>query len=912
MPLGLGYLVALLPEPVLSGVQEVLFWICKLPIFCWIPVLAFWWHYLVGFGYITLAEALSLYLGLVVLMLLHAADVPSAIPTLGTIYNAAMVTSFLSRLGRAARLEYFNPFTAKTSGTSHQADDQTTPFDQSFTKLLTGAQYHLETVGPYARLHLTVHGAAKLLAQDYCGTSDPYVEIYVNDVKKGKSHHQNFTLNPRWNHSAVLDIWSPFSIITLRIMDWDRVSQHDPIGFVDFCVADLEPNGTGLRGWLEVRKMKHMATNAKRRFFQHRRLRDDALSEEENEDEVAADAEGIESVAMEGAEGISPLPVTHLVNNAGMKMLNRRLNSFHFAERKAKLKAGMKAMKSRAKMPNCCSLERRDANAAAVAASSAPPSLAPSPNASPAPSPNLGIGAGKLRFPRLRGHKKAKNAGEVEVSMRLETTCRTDVPKETAGTPVLEVLYTAVLMPSRISDVVKSAEWFACCLPEPIFRDEETWSLASIKMLVEEVVELMDMLLQVLVIPPMNIVLLIVGWYYWPLSVATLLYFWALVYWVSDMLCTLPLFLLVFFVLLRDRTASNWLLAHPAVVPLNRDGFEMVAYLKNSGSMAFWLKRLVKDRGGWIEDRTELKEFAKRLHKDGRPAMKFQELVDSLQEKSWITWQAKAKKCPQCHHVLEFWGNGAIRLDDGWCCYGLRSKNQDSRNGRFCSQGLHCVSGQHLGRQRYHCTKCARRGASLDPPQGDVCGVCARGGRGYYLTSFLDSPTLNQLPMWRSLPVKTLKELIGELEPTLDLARHLVKQVLRYLDHLRDPQNEESYGRVCAVCISSSGALYALRCLMGDSFLSLLFGALKLAILLVGTGAFLLFTGPIRRLRTAYNASRLLARCHRWRLRGGCQRWKFFRPSEGQPQRLNVRVDSLDTLEDASTALFPLSPYGRG
>jgi hypothetical protein len=22
------------------------------------------------------------------------------------------------------------------------------------------------------------------LAQDYCGTSDPYVEIYVNDVKK--------------------------------------------------------------------------------------------------------------------------------------------------------------------------------------------------------------------------------------------------------------------------------------------------------------------------------------------------------------------------------------------------------------------------------------------------------------------------------------------------------------------------------------------------------------------------------------------------------------------------------------------------------------------------------------------------------------------------------------------------------
>ena len=33
---------------------------------------------------------------------------------------------------------------------------------------------------------------------------------------------------------------------------------------------------------------------------------------------------------------------------------------------------------------------------------------------------------------------------------------------------------------------------------------------------------------------------------------------------------------------------------------------------------------------------------------------------------------------------------------------------------------------------------------------------------------------------------------------------------------------------------------------------------------------------------------------------------------QGQPQRLNVRVDSLDTLEDASAALLPLSPYGRG
>ena len=73
------------------------------------------------------------------------------------------------------------------------------------------------------------------------------------------------------------------------------------------------------------------------------------------------------------------------------------------------LPAPRKAMKSRAKMP-CCSPRRDagDAGNAALAASSAPPSLAASPAASPAPSPSLGIGsmaAPKLRFPRLRWGK---------------------------------------------------------------------------------------------------------------------------------------------------------------------------------------------------------------------------------------------------------------------------------------------------------------------------------------------------------------------------------------------------------------------------------------------------------------------------------------------------------------------------
>ena len=53
----------------------------------------------------------------------------------------------------------------------------------------------------------------------------------------------------------------------------------------------------------------------------------------------------------------------------------------------------------------------------------------------------------------------------------------------------------------------------------------------------------------------------------------------------------------------------------------------------------------------------------------------------------------------------------------------------------------------------------------------------------------------------------------------------------------------------------------------------------------VGTSALTVavaYTAPAHPPGTAYTASRLLARCLRWRERGGCQRWKFFRPSQAR------------------------------
>ena len=62
-----------------------------------------------------------------------------------------------------------------------------------------------------------------------------------------------------------------------------------------------------------------------------------------------------------------------------------------------------------------------------------------------------------------------------------------------SSTPLLERL--------RIGEVVEDAEWFACCLPEPIFKENDSWSLASIKLFAEEAVEIIDMLLQAIILP---------------------------------------------------------------------------------------------------------------------------------------------------------------------------------------------------------------------------------------------------------------------------------------------------------------------------------------------------------------------------------------------------------------------------
>lgn len=149
------------------------------------------------------------------------------------------------------------------------------PFEEPFrSRVLDEPERAAETLEPYSILNLTVVSAQSLLACDIDGRSDPFVEVYLNDVLQGKSERKMFTLSPKWNFNIKLEIYSPLSIVHIRVMDHDAITQSDLIGFSEFRVADL-PLDTAVRGWLELRRKRHLHGLAFSRVNRHMTRRDD-------------------------------------------------------------------------------------------------------------------------------------------------------------------------------------------------------------------------------------------------------------------------------------------------------------------------------------------------------------------------------------------------------------------------------------------------------------------------------------------------------------------------------------------------------------------------------------------------------------------------------------------------------------
>ncbi|MEQ2202499.1 Synaptotagmin-6 [Xenoophorus captivus] len=78
--------------------------------------------------------------------------------------------------------------------------------------------------------------AVDLPAKDLCGTSDPYVKVYLlPDRKKFQTRVHRKTLNPTFNESFQFPV--PYDELPIRklhmsVFDFDRFSRHDMIGEV--------------------------------------------------------------------------------------------------------------------------------------------------------------------------------------------------------------------------------------------------------------------------------------------------------------------------------------------------------------------------------------------------------------------------------------------------------------------------------------------------------------------------------------------------------------------------------------------------------------------------------------------------------------------------------------------------------
>eukprot|EP01095_Lingulamoeba_sp_RSL-Kostka_P005700 TRINITY_DN1723_c0_g1_i2.p1 TRINITY_DN1723_c0_g1~~TRINITY_DN1723_c0_g1_i2.p1 ORF type:complete len:371 (-),score=131.29 TRINITY_DN1723_c0_g1_i2:107-1219(-) len=91
------------------------------------------------------------------------------------------------------------------------------------------------------KITITLIAAQNLAAKDMSGTSDPYIEVKLqnNEEKvlyKSKKIMKN--LNPKWSESFTID-GDKNSVIIFDLFDWDRFSKDDFLGRVCVSIADI-------------------------------------------------------------------------------------------------------------------------------------------------------------------------------------------------------------------------------------------------------------------------------------------------------------------------------------------------------------------------------------------------------------------------------------------------------------------------------------------------------------------------------------------------------------------------------------------------------------------------------------------------------------------------------------------------
>lgn len=75
------------------------------------------------------------------------------------------------------------------------------------------------------------------------GTIDPYAEVLVNGIMKGRTAPKESTLNPVWNEAIYVAVTSPNQKITIEVMDVEYASADRSLGKFDVMITDMCKKG---------------------------------------------------------------------------------------------------------------------------------------------------------------------------------------------------------------------------------------------------------------------------------------------------------------------------------------------------------------------------------------------------------------------------------------------------------------------------------------------------------------------------------------------------------------------------------------------------------------------------------------------------------------------------------------------
>lgn len=142
----------------------------------------------------------------------------------------------------------------------------------------------------------------KVIASFSAPPPQPFVRVYVDDVKQFETTHVRDSRHPEWHSELELDITAARSMIRFHLYDLDvedaeaqdlfkgnmqditvaddkQNSLKHSLGFVEVCVGDV-PFDTEIEGWLELRFPTHLQGTNATRYEQHCRRREDEMHED--------------------------------------------------------------------------------------------------------------------------------------------------------------------------------------------------------------------------------------------------------------------------------------------------------------------------------------------------------------------------------------------------------------------------------------------------------------------------------------------------------------------------------------------------------------------------------------------------------------------------------------------------------